>query len=288
MNETNKKAKGIDIRSPKHIHVVFFSGGYSSWQAARRLRERLGPDEPITLLFTDTNIEDDDLYNSLGAMADDVGGDLVIIAEGRDPWEVFRDVKYIGNTRSDPCSRILKREPALAWIRHHCDPFSTTLYFGISWDESERLVAVRANYAKKGWYDVEAPMCDKPYVALGREARRAEYARIGLREPRLYRLGFSHNNCGGFCVKAGLGHFKKLLAELPELYAHHEAQEQATREIVGDYAILRDRRGGETKPMTLKVFRERVEADVIDVNPHDLRGCGCFTTLDDDGVATHH
>jgi len=35
--------------------------------------------------------------------------------------------------------------------------------------------------------------------------------REGIALPRLYGLGFSHNNCGGFCIKAGQANFKLLL-----------------------------------------------------------------------------
>ena len=83
---------------------------------------------------------------------------------------------------------------------------------------------------------------------------------LGVDRPRLYDLGFSHNNCGGFCVKAGLGQFAHLLKVLPERYAHHEQKEHEFREFIGkDVSILRDRRGGETQSMTLEAFRGRIE-----------------------------
>jgi len=49
---------------------------------------------------------------------------------------------------------------------------------------------------------------------------------------------------------------------VPERYAFHEAKEQEMREFLGkDISILRHR-GGEKKgqPMTLREFREKVEA----------------------------
>jgi hypothetical protein len=91
-------------------------------------------------------------------------------------------------------------------------------------------------------------------------------------------MGFSHNNCGGFCVKAGLGHFENLLRAMPERYAYHEAKEQEFREMMGrdDIAILRDRRGGTMRPMTLRVFRERLQAQTMIADKFDIGGCGCM------------
>jgi hypothetical protein len=45
-----------------------------------------------------------------------------------------------------------------------------------------------------------------------------------------------------------------------------------------DVAILRDRRGGSSKPMTLKDFRLRVASeDVKQLDLFDWGGCGCMS-----------
>ena len=36
---------------------------------------------------------------------------------------------------------------------------------------------------------------------------------------KLYELGFSHNNCGGVCVRAGRKHWLHLLDVFPDRYA---------------------------------------------------------------------
>ena len=57
-----------------------------------------------------------------------------------------------------------------------------------------------------------------------------------------------------------------------------QREEQDTRVFLGkDITVLRDRRGGTTKPLTLREFRERVQADAIEVDPDDLGGCACYT-----------
>lgn len=254
-------------------HVVMFSGGVGSWLAASRVAAQHGTDN-LTLLFTDTKMEDPDLYRFLHEAAAQVGGTLEILAEGRTPWEVFHDVRYLGNTRIDPCSRVLKRELSAAWLTAHCDPADTICYVGIDWSESHRFTRLRDRWATQGWR-YEAPLCDPPYLTK-RQVFDA-LAKAGIARPRLYDLGFPHNNCGGFCIKAGHAHFAMLAERLPEVYAHHEAQEEALRQHLGkDVTILRDRSGGVSTPVTMRVFRERLEAQPSQVDRFDFGGCGCF------------
>jgi hypothetical protein len=62
---------------------------------------------------------------------------------------------------------------------------------------------------------------------------------------------------------------------LPIVYAEWERHEQELRADLGDVAILRDRRGDETRPLPLAELRERIEAGE-GVDQFELGGCGCF------------
>jgi hypothetical protein len=205
-----------------------FSSGAGSWAAAKRVAEQHGT-EGLVLLFADTLIEDEDNYRFLDEAAANIGVQPTTVAEGRDPWQVFFDVRFLGNTRIDPCSRVLKREllrpPAMS--------------------KDEALAWLRAE---------------------------------GIEPPRLYAAGFPHANCGGFCVKGGQAQFATLLRWNPERYAYHERREQELREYLGaDVAILRDRTGGETRPLTLRAFRERLEAQPSLFDADEWGACACFT-----------
>lgn len=259
-------------------HVVMFSGGVASWGAARRIADIHGP-EGMVLLFCDTKMEDEDLYRFIDEAAADIGGELVRIADGRTPWQVFRDVRFLGNHRIDPCSRILKRELADRWVREHCDPEETTIYLGLDWTELHRWDATRARWPLP--WKVEAPLTEKPYIS--RWELLEDLRSRGIRPPRLYELGFPHNNCGGFCIKAGQAHFARLLAVMPERYTYHEGQEEALREYLGkDVAIMDDRSGGNRRPLTLRELRERIQAG-SQPDLFDWGGCGCFVDTPESG-----
>jgi hypothetical protein len=250
-------------------YVVMFSGGVTSWAAGKRIAAEQGADE-LVLLFADTKIEDEDTYRFLPEAAANIGAPLVTIADGRDPWQVFHDERFLGNTRIDPCSKILKRELLRRWVERHCDPAATTIVLGLDWTEGDRLATNRERWAP---WPVRYPLAERPYrfKAQWLDQLRAE----GIKPPRLYRLGFDHANCGGACVKAGQGSWALLLEAMPERYAEHERREQELRDHLGkDVAILCDRTGGETRPLTLKEFRKRRQAG-WQCDLFDRSGCGC-------------
>ena len=248
--------------------VVQMSGGVGSFLAAQRAIARFGQ-ENVVLLFADTLIEDEDLYRFLDDSSAALGVPITRIADGRTPWEVFRDVRYLGNTRIDPCSKVLKRELLRKWIDDNCDPTSTVVALGIDWTESHRFERAAPRWLP---WELWAPLCDEPLI--DKADTPAALAALGIELPRLYKLGFPHNNCGGFCIKAGQAQFKLLHEKMPERYAECEAQEESLRSLLGDVAILRDRRGGTTKPLTLRRFREEY-IGTSKVDADEWGGCGC-------------
>lgn len=261
-------------------HIVMYSGGIGSWAAAKRVVDRHGK-ENVTLLFTDTLIEDEDLYRFLRETADNFGCELVWLKDGRDPWEVFKDVKWIGNSRIAQCSHLLKQKVAREWVKQF-KPEEVTLYVGIDWSEIHRLESIVKHWAP---YKVEAPMTEAPY--LDKHQMRRQLQRFGIEAPRLYEMGFTHNNCGGFCVRAGQAHFINLLKTLPERYRHHEAKEQEMREYLArdDVSILTRTVKGVEETLTLRQLREEWESGLgRQIDMLDIGGCGCFAQYEELGV----
>jgi len=260
------------------LHVVMYSGGIGSWAATQRVIEQQGA-QSVILLFADTLMEDEDLYRFLRETVRRFEVTCVKIADGRNPWEVFRDERYIGNSRIDPCSKILKRELCRRWLKQNCDPADTTVVLGLDWTEMHRFERTKPYWDP---WRIRAPMCEEPYRTKDEILRQLE--QHGIRPPRLYEMGFPHNNCGGFCVKAGQAQFRLLLKRMPERYAWHEQQEERMRQMLGkDVAILRRVGQGKTVPLTLRQLREETERSghsrPMDSVTETWGGCGCFVDV---------
>lgn len=257
-------------------HVVMWSGGITSWATARHVIQQHGT-ASTTLLFADTNAEDPDLYRWNDEASKQLGVPITRVADARErtPMQVFEDKRWLGNTRLAQCALELKLKPCEDWLAGNPELTfdNTTLYVGLDWSEPQRIPGNRASWLP---WRTEYPLTEPPYwdkAQLFTQARDA-----GLEIPRLYELGFAHNNCGGGCVKGGVGQWTRLLKVFPELYARHEAFEQRMRTTLGkDVSILRDRTGGATKPLTLAALRQRIEEQPDQLDLFDEGGCGCFT-----------
>jgi hypothetical protein len=253
-----------------------YSGGLVSWATAEVACHLYGPDN-VELIFADTLIEDEDLYRFLDETVKQLGCKYTRLCDGRTPWEVFEDVKFIGNSRIDPCSRILKREIIRKYLDANYDPAKTTIHIGFSWDEMHRF-----DKAKPYWnpWTIRAPLTEDGYQWT-RAQIEARLQGHGIALPRLYAMGFAHNNCGGFCVKAGHAQFKALLEQMPERYAAHEREEAKVMDKIGTAStVMKDRRGGTTKPLSMQAFRERLVVEGKIDDDYDWGGCGCFYPLE--------
>lgn len=255
-------------------HVVFFSGGACSYCAAKRVVEKFGK-ENVVLLFTDTKIEDEDCYRFIDEAAQKLDVKLIKIADGRTPFEVYKDNGFLGNNRIAPCSHILKQKTARDYIFSHYEPQDTVLYLGLDWSETHRFASPRRNWQP---FMVEYPMGDAPYMSKVDmlEVLKAD----GLEVPRMYKMGFAHNNCGGFCCRAGQGHFAKLYEHFPARFAHAEAVEEDMRQALGkDISYMKRSVNGLARPYTLKQLRSDIEAR-REIDLFDIGGCGCFVDGD--------
>ncbi len=254
-------------------HIVNFSYGVGSWAEAKLTVEKYGK-ENVLLLFADTRYEDEDTYAWGEAAAANVGAELVKIADGRDIWEVFLDARFLGNTRADPCSKILKRAMCDQWVQFRYSPNQCVLHYGIDASESDRLRKIALRVAP---YQA-ASLLNASF--LTKEQLHAWALKEGMWLQQLYQLGFPHANCGGRCVKMGQKGWAHLLAVMPERYAECEAKEEEVRQHLGkDVSILRDRRDGVTRVMTLKTFRLRLQGGG-ECDDSGFGGCACFAGTD--------
>lgn len=215
--------------------------------------------------------------------------ELIWLVEGRDPWEVFRDKRFLGNSRIDPCSYELKRQTLEAWVKENANPSVDVFCVGIGTHERHRFEGrdgsrgLRRRMEEKG-LKYEAPLIDTiegeigPFVYL---------SKAGISRPRLYKF-HAHNNCGGFCIKAGIGHYNTRMIHMPERMAYDAMMERKISEWVGQpVAMVTDRRGGDKVPFTLARMIEEWD-DMPDGMTEDFfagategdSGCGCMVDGD--------
>lgn len=251
-------------------HIISLSGGIGSYYTLKRVLEKHDKKDVICV-FCDTLAEDGDLYRFLADIENHFGIKIVRLTTGITPFELAFKERFLWNSRVASCSVKLKSKPFNAWLKENFKPDECILYLGIDWTETHRKGAIEKNYKP---YKVEFPMCEKPY--LMKDEMIAQLKEVGIEIPRLYKLGFSHNNCKGCCFKAGIGQYKLLLEKDRITYLEMENKEEMIRSVLGKDVSILKRKG---KTFTLRELRE-----IIDNEPkqltlfecNDFGGCGCF------------
>lgn len=236
-------------------HVIFFSGGIASFEVAHFVKQKY-PHDNILLYFTDTLWEDEDLYRFIYEASDKLELPMLYHCFGMNPIQLMHKQVVVFNSMIGNCSTILKTgvaadfffrgiEPQLTqwhnieYLKQIVEPLeknfkeNTTLYFGIGWEEEHRQAAINKNWRP---FHVEMPLIDE-YIEKGKAL---EIYNIEL--PRLYKLGFTHNNCKGRCVKAGQGHNINLLQQLPEVFKKAMALEYHMSNYVSTYHYFKNQK----------------------------------------------
>lgn len=252
-------------------YIVNVSGGWSSYEALCRTVDKHGREDTVPV-FADTQKEDADLHRFLRDQERLLGVTIVRLSDGRTPFEVVRDERMITIRGMAKCSILLKHDVIDNWIaERYASPYLRI--FGMDWTEQGRMDRLRERLAPiPVWF----PLAEPPYVT--KEIVFAKLRSVGVEPPRLYEMGFKHNNCGGMCIKAGQAHWAHLLKMLPDRYAEAEAEEESFRQYVGkDVSILKDRSNKQSKPLTLRAFRERLQCGGS--HNGDWGMCGCYVQL---------
>lgn len=262
--------------------IVNVSGGNASALALLRTVERYGRDGVIAR-FADTRTEDPDLYRFLDDLERIIDLPIVRLRDGRTIWDVFTGEAMFTNPQTGGCLAAWKLKKQI--LRRHLDdigakPESTTIMIGFDGSEEDRMRRIEKSGAP---WKFDYPLTwGKPLFRCDIDD---ELRRCGLRPCSMYERGYSHANCGGTCVQAGIGQWSMVLADYPERYAEAERHEEAAMQAMRDagrpvQSILRSRRGGETQNLSLRQLREEIAAGVRH-NGDEFRvgACSCAGDL---------
>jgi 3'-phosphoadenosine 5'-phosphosulfate sulfotransferase (PAPS reductase)/FAD synthetase len=217
--------------------IVALSGGKASaWCADWALRHY--PKDNVILYFNDTKWEHPDLYRFLDDLEKHFEHPITRDSDGRSVEGVAYDEHAIPNNRMPFCSRILKAKRLQAFYQT-----SDQLVFGIGLQErhrSSRLLQVYNGVEDK------LGKCSTlrfPLIEESVQPKQIDQFLVdaGIEEPKLYQMGFTHNNCSGGCVRGSKRQWIHLLDVLPEVYAERERFEREFREKFNkDVSILKN------------------------------------------------
>lgn len=236
-------------------HVIFFSGGKSSFTVAHLVKERY-PDDNIVLYFTDTKWEDEDLYRFINEASDKLHLPMLTQSMGINPIQLMFKQKVLFNSRIGQCSTILKMKTAADFLKKNKRPAihewhneqylkapfepsqegfaeNTTLYFGIGWDEAHREGPIRKNWQP---FSVDMPLIEE---VIDNEGVLKLY---DIRRPSLYDKGFVHNNCFAgserFLTYEGIKTFKETVGQKVKVVGLYSNWQDAEIKSFGEQQIV--------------------------------------------------
>jgi len=256
-------------------YLVSISGGAGSTVAAWRTIQKVGAAN-VTLVFADTNTEDPSLYASLTYLANTHMPDVefVWLNDGRNIWDVFNQFNYIkkGGTGCK-ASLELKKKQLDSFRDSRWKPGEVINVTGLDHTETDRIARFDRVFAEKGhitWH----PLTDPPYLNSCQQVE--QIIEWGYPAQVMYENGYPHNNCGGACVLAGISQWVGLYHDFPDTFNYHMCKEAEFFARTG-YCILRDRRGGDTKPLLLSELKKRILRNDLSGLQEFRSTCSCMT-----------
>lgn len=256
-------------------HIISLSGGIGSYITLKRVIAKFGKDNVIAI-FCDTLYEDGDLYRFLYDIENEFNIEIIRLCAYKSPLQLQVDSNFVYNSRVALCSKELKSKVFNNWLKENYKEDECILYMGIDWSEQHRCEAITRNYKP---YKVEYPLCEE--IKFKQEYLE-ELKRDNIEIPRLYKIGLTHNNCGGRCVKAGMGHWLQLLEKDRNRFLEAENDEIMLQKLIGkEYTHLKRK----SKPYSLKQLREEKEKQltIFDFEEYnDFGACTCFGEMNNE------
>ena len=142
----------------------------------------------------------------------------------KDVDDVILRTRYVNGPGGAPCTRLLKKEVRREWERRN--PDHHIYVWGLDAGEAKRAERLEAAMSD---YEHEFPLIEH---GMTKADAHGLAAKLGLRRPIMYDLGYSNNNCVG-CVKGGKGYWNKIRKDFPEVFRRRAEEER----IIGHSCI---------------------------------------------------
>ena len=119
-----------------------------------------------------------------------------------------------------PCTAWLKKRVRKQWEIEHSD-YEITYVWGFDLNEKRRAENVVDTMIE---FNHEFPLIDNNLL---KQDCHAIAAKLGIKRPVMYDMGYNNNNCIG-CVKGGMGYWNKIRVDFPEVF---ESRAKLERDI---------------------------------------------------------
>lgn len=233
--------------------LVWYSDGAASACAAKLAIEKYGDRVEVVKCDT-TSSEHPDNERFRRDVEAWIGKPVTLIRSEKyiDVDDLFEKRTYMAGIAGAICTTELKKFPRFAYQQP-----DDIHVFGYTADEKKRVRDFEANNPE---LICEWILCDQGYT---KASCILWLAQIGIRLPRMYQLGFDHNNCLG-CVKAtSPGYWNRTRQLFPEVF---ERRARRSREIGAKLVRLHGKR----------IFLDELPADAgIEESDGDIE-CGPF------------
>jgi 3'-phosphoadenosine 5'-phosphosulfate sulfotransferase (PAPS reductase)/FAD synthetase len=241
--------------------IVALSGGKASaWCADWALKTY--PKNSVILYFNDTKWEHSDLYRFLQDLSAYFTKEIIYDVDGRTPEDLFFEQGMLGSDRHPFCSSTLKGKRLQEFYQPH-----DILVFGIAPHESHRAKRITDVYASLSAKNNKPCYLRFPLITENVTDEQIDQflKDANIEQPLLYKLGFTHNNCAGGCVRQGINSWKHLYRTLPEVYAERERVEKEFSKEIGRKSTFHS--SISLEDLRIQLEHESLQLDLFSYDP---------------------
>lgn len=186
-------------------NIVWFSCGASS---AVALKIAVNDLENVEAVYCDTGGEHEDNLRFLLDVQTWCKKNITIVKSQRfiDHLDCCEKLNYWANLHGAPCTVNLKKK-----VRENYQRPGDTHIFGYTIEERNRAAGfvIRNRGLLTKWILIENKLDKADCLSI--------IKRAGIEIPKMYKLGYDHNNCIG-CVKGGMGYWNKIRIDFPYVF----------------------------------------------------------------------
>lgn len=193
------------------MKVAWFSCGVTSAVMCKKLVQE--NDVEFEIVYEDTGSEHESNKSFLSDCSSWIGREIKTIRSPffKDHWDVIERIRYVNGPSGAACTRKLKREvrTQYEYASEIAGDKVTGHFYGFDSGEAKRAKS----------FIERNPGSYFPLLRLGisKEECFSIITDAGIELPKMYQLGYGHNNCIG-CVKGGKGYWNKIRIDFPEAF----------------------------------------------------------------------